>query len=490
MFPASRIRSAAVALIVAGLLAGLLPAVAMAAAPDAVDDSSSILEDAGPTHIDVLGNDTDADLDALTVISVDTAQTDGTATTDGTDVTYTPPADFHGTDTFDYTIDDGNGGQDTATVTVTVGSVNDAPAGADKTVATVEDTAHTFVVSDFGFTDPNDTPADSLAGIVVTTLPAAGELTDNGSPVGAGDDIALADITGGKLKFTPATNANGSGYAAFAFKVRDDGGTANGGDDLDPSADTITINVTADNDDPDAVDDTLAVARNAGPTAVDVLGNDTDAENDTLHVTGKTNGAKGSVTITGGGTGLTYDPAPGPAGTDTFTYTISDGNGGVDTGTVHVTITNTAPDAVNDTATVNEDAAATVVLVLANDTDGNGDTLTITAKTDGAKGVVVITGGGTGLTYRPTANSTGSDTFTYTVSDGNSGTDTASVSVTIAPVEDPPDRRRRQQDRRRNGRRHGDRRPDQRLGPGCRRHAHDHRQDRRRQGHGRHHGRR
>ena len=61
----------------------------------------------------------------------------------------------------------------------------------------------------------------------------------------------------------PATNASGSGYASFTFQVRDDGGTANGGDDLDPSADTITINVTADNDDPDAVDDTLTVARNA-----------------------------------------------------------------------------------------------------------------------------------------------------------------------------------------------------------------------------------
>ena len=72
--------------------------------------------------------------------------------------------------------------------------------------------------------------------------------------------------------------------------------------------------MTADNDDPDAVDDTLTVARNAGPTAVDVLGNDTDAENDTLQVTGKTNGAKGSVSITGGGTGLTYDPAPGRRG--------------------------------------------------------------------------------------------------------------------------------------------------------------------------------
>ena len=302
--------------------------------------------------------------------------------------------------------------------------------------------------------------------------------------------IGLADITGGKLKFTPATNASGSGYASFTFKVRDDGGTADGGDDLDPSADTITINVTADNDDPDAVDDTLAVARNAGPTAVDVLGNDTDAENDTLQVTGKTNGAKGSVTITGGGTGLTYDPAPGPAGTDTFTYTISDGNGGVDTATVHVTISNTAPDAVDDTATVNEDAAATAVPVLANDTDGNGDTLTITGKTDGAKGVVVITGGGTGLTYRPTANSNGSDTFTYTVSDGNGGTDTASVSVTIDPVKDPPVA---VDDTKTVGATAGadrDRRPGQRHGPRCRRHADDHRQDRRRQGHGRHHRRR
>ena len=410
----------------------------MAAAPDAVDDPSSILEDAGPTHIDVLGNDTDADLDALTVISVDTGQTDGTATTDGTDVTYTPPADFHGTDTFDYTIDDGNGGQDTATVTVTIASVNDAPAGADKTVATVEDTAHTFVVSDFGFTDPNDTPADSLAGIVVTTLPAAGALTDNGSPVGAGDDIALADITGGKLKFTPATNASGSGYASFAFKVRDDGGTANGGDDLDPSADTITIDVTADNDDPDAVDDTLTVARNAGPTAVDVLGNDTDAENDILHVTGKTNGAKGSVTITGGGTGLTYDPAPGPAGTDTFTYTISDGNGGVDTGTVHVTISQ--------------------YRARCRRRHGDGqrgcgrDRRPRAGQRHGWQRRHPHDHGQDGRgegrrrhhrrrdrpDLRPTANSTGSDTFTYTVSDGNGGTDTASVSVTIDPVEDPP----------------------------------------------------
>src|SRR6478752_6747242 len=152
MSPARRSRlSIPVALIVAGLLAGLLPAAASAASPDAVNDAYPTVEDSGPTHIDVLANDTDADHDALTIIDVSTPD-EGTATTDGNDVIYTPPADYHGGDTFTYTIDDGNGGQDTATVTVTVASVNDAPSGADKTIVTVEHTAHTFGIADFGFT--------------------------------------------------------------------------------------------------------------------------------------------------------------------------------------------------------------------------------------------------------------------------------------------------------------------------------------------------
>ena len=84
----------------------------------------------------------------------------------------------------------------------------------------------------------------------ITTLPGAGTLTNNGVAVTAGDSVIGADITGGKLVFTPAANANGAGYASFTFQVQDDGGTANGGVDLDPSANTMTINVTSVNDAP------------------------------------------------------------------------------------------------------------------------------------------------------------------------------------------------------------------------------------------------
>ena len=70
-----------------------------------------------------------------------------------------------------------------------------------------------------------------------------------------------------------------------------------------------------------------------------------------------------------------------------------------------------------------------------------GDTRTITGTTNGAKGVVVITGGGTGLTYKPNLNANGSDTFTYTISDGHGGVATGTVNVTITPVNDVPDAR-------------------------------------------------
>ena len=122
------------------------------------------------------------------------------------------------------------------TITVNVTSVNDAPAGTNKTVTTLEDTAYTFTAADFGFTDPSDSPANNLLAVKITTLPAAGTLTDNGVAVTAGQFITLADITAGLLKFTPVANANGSAYASFTFQVQDDGGTANGGVDLDPIA--------------------------------------------------------------------------------------------------------------------------------------------------------------------------------------------------------------------------------------------------------------
>ena len=93
--------------------------------------------------------------------------------------------------------------------------------------------ATSFTAADFGFSDPNDSPANALLAVKITTLPVAGSLTDNGSAVTAGQFVVGADITAGKLVFTPAANANGTGYASFTFQVQDNGGTANGGVDLD-----------------------------------------------------------------------------------------------------------------------------------------------------------------------------------------------------------------------------------------------------------------
>jgi len=151
--------------------------------------------------------------------------------------------------------DDGgtaNGGvdldQSANTITVNVTAVNDEPAGADNTVTTNEDTAHTFTAAQFGFTDPNDTPADGFAKVKITTLPTDGSLTFQTNAVVAGAEINVADLA--DLVFRPDANENGTGYATFTFQVRDDGGTANGGVDLDQSANTFTINVTPVNDAP------------------------------------------------------------------------------------------------------------------------------------------------------------------------------------------------------------------------------------------------
>src|SRR5205814_299077 len=112
---------------------------------------------------------------------------------------------------------------------------NSAPQGTDKTVTTLEETAYTFTVADFGFSDPNDTPQNSLLAVKITTLPAVGSLTNNNVAVAAGASVPEADISSGKLKFTPAANGSGSPYASFTFQVQDNGGTANGGVDLDPT---------------------------------------------------------------------------------------------------------------------------------------------------------------------------------------------------------------------------------------------------------------
>ncbi len=167
-------------------------------------------------------------------------------------LTYTPTAQYHGADAVAVTINDNTGVQPAtaSSQNLSVLLVNHAPAGADNTITTLEDTAHAFAISDFGFTDPNDSPSNNLLAVEITTLPTTGTLKDNNVAVTAGQLVSAADINAGDLVFTPATNVNGNGYAHFTFQVEDDGGTANGGVNLDPTPNTITFNVTPVNDAP------------------------------------------------------------------------------------------------------------------------------------------------------------------------------------------------------------------------------------------------
>ena len=234
-------------------------------APVAVADTYSVLEDnvlTVPALTGVLANDTDADSDPLTSVLVTNAANGNVVLNSDGSFTYTPNANFNGADSFTYKANDGISDSAPVTVTLNVTSVNDAPAGTDKLITTLEDTSYTFTASDFGFTDPNDSPANALLTVKITTLPAAGTLLDNGVAVTAGQSVSAADIAGGLLTFAPAANANGAGYANFTFQVQDNGGTANGGIDLDASPNTITFNVTSVNDAPAGADDIVTTLQN------------------------------------------------------------------------------------------------------------------------------------------------------------------------------------------------------------------------------------
>src|SRR5262249_14445703 len=130
------------------------------------------------------------------------------------------------------------------------------------TVTTVQNTAYVFGASDFGFTDTSDNPANTLTAVKITVLPTAGTIADNGTTLTAGQSVSVAEISSGKLIYNPATGGSGTANASVQFKVQDTGGTANGGIDPDPTARTITINVTPVNGAPVGTSQTVTTFEN------------------------------------------------------------------------------------------------------------------------------------------------------------------------------------------------------------------------------------
>lgn len=372
--------------------------------PKAFADSVTTAEDT-PLTFDPRINDTDPDGDALTITSVSTPNRGSALVNAGGTVTYTPGANLSGTDGFVYSISDGNGGTWSALVTVTVTPVNDVPDARNDLVSTNEDTPLTVQVLS------NDVDIDGNT-LTVTSLtqPANGTAVLN------------ADQT---ITYTP--NLNFTGSNSFTYSISD----GNGGTDTA----TVSVSVLPINDPPVAVADSATVAEE-GTVTIAVAANDTDPENSALTLTAVTQGAHGTVTILTGNQ-VRYQPAANYFGPDSFTYTVRDPGNLTSTGTVNMTVNpvNDPPLAGPDNPATDEDTPVTVS-VLANDTDVDGGALSVSAVTQGSNGTV--TTNGTTVTYTPAAEFSGSDSFTYNVSDGFGGTATGLVTVTVAAVNDGP----------------------------------------------------
>lgn len=385
--------------------------------PTLVNDTASATRNTATT-INVLANDADGDGDTLALRSVTQGANGSTSIVNG-QVVYTPRTNFTGTDTFSYTAHDGRGGERTAQVTVNVAApaaqqpaqqqaqqpaaVNAAPVTRADTATVAEDRSVTINVL------ANDTDANNDT------------LSITGFSQGQNGSVSMMN---NRIVYTPKANWNGTDN--FTYTVSDGKGGSTVGQ--------VSVNVTPVNDVPVAVNDTAATNPGRAVT-INVLANDRDADNDTLTLSAVGQGANGTVAIANGQ--AVYTPRAGWSGTDTFTYTTNDGKGGFTVGSVNVTVAagNLAPNLANDTHKLTVRAPITLN-VLGNDSDPNGDSLTITAVSQGAKGSVAIANGQ--VRYTPNATATGTDSFTYTVSDGKGGTSTATVWLEFDWLNAPP----------------------------------------------------
>ena len=272
---------------------------------------------------------------------------------------------------------------------LTVGNANQSPVAEDDAYSTAEDEALTITAQGVLNNDAG-TSGNPLTAILASD-PSSGTLVLNSD---------------GSFTYTP--NADFNGTDSFTYQASD--GT------LQSEAATVTLTVNPVNDAPVATDD-AATADEDSPVTIAVLDNDTDVDGDALTVTALTQGTNGSVVLETDHT-VTYTPNADFNGTDSFTYQASDGTAQSTAVTVTLTVNpvNDAPVATDDAATTDEDSPVTIA-VLDNDTDIDGDALTVTALTQGTNGSVILETDHT-VTYTPNADFNGTDTFTYQTSDG------------------------------------------------------------------------
>jgi VCBS repeat-containing protein len=382
-------------------------------APVATDDTYSTpaghaLTVAAPG---VLANDSGGDGSALSAVLVAEPSHGLVQLAAGGGFTYTPSLGYAGPDSFTYTATDGTSTSNVATVTITV--VNHPPVAGNDSYST-------------------------LAGQELD-VPAPGVLANDTDPDG---DVLLTEVVSGPAHGTLMLGFNGAvHYVPAAGFEGVDTFTYRASDVIsDSNVATVTIDVVGTNRPPAAVGDAYTALHDRPlvvPAGDGLLANDTDPDGDALTAVFDAGPAHGVVTLNSDGS-FTYSPASGFTGMDSFTYEASDGQALSAPATVTIAVTDAAPVAVPDAYQMHAEQTLTIGAasgVLANDTDADGDALSATLATGPAHGSLALGPDGS-FTYTPAAGFAGTDSFSYTASDG--AATSAPATVTIGVVNDAP----------------------------------------------------
>ncbi len=375
---------------------------------------------------------------------------------------FTPALNGNGSPytTFSFQVSDGTLFSTSATMTVNVTPVNDPPTTSNNSVTTPEDTPITFAAASFPFSDVDT--SDTLQSVKITSLPSVGTLTLGGVAVTLNQIIPTASLN--TLVFTPALNANGSPYTTFTFQVSD--GT------VFSSSATMTVNVTPVNDPPTTSNNSVTTPEDTPVTfaAASFPFSDVDTSDSLQSV--KITALPSVGTLTLGGVAVTlnqiiptaslntlvFTPALNGTGSPytTFTFQVSDGTvfSSSATMTVNVTPVNDPPTTSNNSATTPEDTPVTFTAASFPFSDvDSSDTLqnvkitalpSVGTLTLGAVAVtlnqIIPTASLITLVFTPALNANGSPytTFTFQVSDGTVFSGSATMTVNVTPVNDPP----------------------------------------------------
>ncbi|MDP2485964.1 Ig-like domain-containing protein [Pseudoalteromonas marina] len=390
-------------------------------APVANNDSYNVNEDNTlviSAENGVLSNDTDPNGDTFTVDDTFiVAPTHGQLllSIDGS-FSYIPDANFNGVDQFQYAAIDSQGASAAATVTIIVNSQPDNPVAQNDAYQFNRNSL--FSVSAESGLLANDFNIET------------GELTVNTTPVTAPQNGTLNLNSDGSFTYQP--NADFSGVDSFSYSISNEQG-------LTATA-QVTLSESGNNTFPEASDDQFTIAEDSSATQLNVLANDTDADGDTITLF-NVNSTLGSASIVNGQ--IEYTPPANFSGQTVLTYSITDGyeNGspGEKDSTASVTIivtpVNDAPVANADLATINEDAIALLIDVLANDSDIDGDSL-ILSEVSADSGTALIVENQ--IQYAPAPDANGVATVTYSIKDAQDANATSTLSITILPINDAP----------------------------------------------------